>query len=198
MNTHHVGRPRSGARRSEQGSALIVTLMVVLAMTGLGALAFNTAVTSTQTADSFGMQKRASFAAEVAMLAGVEYLDWNVQAVVAYTRDHGTYEFRHTDTIRSDITVGEFFGTNPFERAGMDPFFRVIYGDVAPARRAAEFDERFCYMRVSMTGEAGIDDTERADGGVNVSVGDMAGEFVSREFVGHFYVGPVECPGYGS
>jgi len=185
-------------RTSERGSALIVTLMVILAMTGLGALAFNTAIASTRTADNFGMQKRAAFSAEVAMLSGVEFLDWNLTAVLAYTRENETYEFQNTDSIRSDITVGDFFGSNPFERQGLTPFFRVVYGDVVPARRAAEFDESFCYMRVSMTGDAGIRDPARTAANANVSVTDMSGELISREFVGHFFVGPVDCPGYGS
>lgn len=186
------------ARRSERGSALIITLVVIIALTGLGTIAFNTAVTSTITADHFGLQKRAAYAAEVAMLSGVEYLNWNLDAVVAYAEGSGAYEFQNTDTIRSDITVGDFFSENPFGRERLEPFFRVRYDGIAPARRAAEFDESFCYMRLNMSGTAGIRDPDRQDPGAAVTEFEMRGGLISRQFAGHFYVGPVRCPGYGS
>lgn len=182
--------------RSERGSALIITLIVILAMTGLGAIAFNTAVTSTLTADHFGLQKRAGYAAEVALLSGVEYLNWNLDGVIAYAEGSGAYTFQHTDTIRSDITVGSFFSTNPFGKDRLTPFFSVRYDGIAPARRAAEFDEGFCYMRLNMSGQAGINDPDRQGDDVNISELEMRGGIITREFTGHFYVGPVRCPGY--
>jgi hypothetical protein len=182
--------------RSERGSALIITLVVILAMTGLGAIAFNTAVTSTLTANHFALQKRASYAAEVALLTGVEYLNWNLNAVVDYAEGSGAYEFHESDSIRNDITVGGYFSANPFGKARLQPFFRVRYSDIAPARRAAEFDEGFCYMRLQMSGAAGIRDPERDVADANVSEIELSGGLISREFTGHFYVGPVRCPGY--
>lgn len=183
-------------RPSERGSALVITLIVILAMTGLGAIAFNTAVTSTLTADHFGLQKRAGYAAEVALLSGVEYLNWNLDAVVAYAEGSGSYTFQHTDTIRSDVTVGDFFSENPFGKERLLPFFQVRYDGIAPARRAAEFDEGFCYLRLNMSGLAGIQDPDRVGPDVNVSEFEMRGGVITREFTGHFYVGPVRCPGY--
>lgn len=188
--------PAPNTASSERGSALIITLIVILAMTGLGAVAFNTAVTSTRTADHFGLQKRAGYAAEVALLTGVEYLNWNLDGVIAYAEGSGAYTFEHTDTIRSDISVGSFFSTNPFGKERLLPFFRVRYDGIAPARRAAEFDEGFCYMRLNMSGMAGIRDPEREATGANVSELEMRGGIITREFTGHFYVGPVRCPGY--
>ena len=184
---------------SERGSALVITLVVILAMTGLGALAFNSAITSTQSAGHFGLQKRAAFAAEVAMLSGVEYLVFNQGAVIAYAEGSGAYSFHHTDPIRpsSETAVG-FFSSNPFGNARLEPFFRVIYDDIAPARRAAEFDEGFCYMRVNMRGTAGIIDPDRNAAGAVVNEREMSGGVISRQFAGHFFVGPVRCPGWGS
>ncbi len=182
--------------RSERGSALLISLLVIISLTGLGAVAFNSAVTATNTADYASMQRRAAQAAEVAVLSGVEYLNWNLDAVVAYAEGSGSYEFRNTDPVRSDLPVGDLFGTNPFGRGRLEPFFRVQYGDMSPARRAAEFDEGFCYMRLTMTGTAGIVDPDIGGSGA-VSEFDLRGGMIARDFAGHFYVGPVRCPGYG-
>ena len=186
----------AGQRPSERGSVILVVMATILALTGLGAVAFNTALSATRTADAFGMQNKAIFAADVAVLSGVEFLDWNLDAVIAYAEGSGQYVFEHTDPIRSGVSVADLFGTNPFENAHLEPFFRVVYTDIAPARRAPEFDEGFCYMRLYMEGQAGVRDTLRLDDAAVVTIRSLRGGLVTREFAGHFYVGPVRCPGY--
>lgn len=184
-------------RQSERGSALLIVLTVVLSLTALGAVAFTSAITATTTADHAGMQRRAAQAAEVALLSSIEYLNWNLDAVLEYSEGSGAYEYVYGDAIRSDITLGALFSDNPFGRERYEPFFRVLFHDIVPARRAAEYDEGFCYMRLLMSGRAGIVDTDRAGSADDVSVYDMRGGLIGRDFSGHFYVGPVRCPGYG-
>jgi len=190
--------------KSERGTALIITMMIILAMTGLGALAFSTASVSATTTTHAALQKRAAFAAEVAMLAGVEWLESNLDTITQ--SDPGSElpvftELMSLGGSRPEIvsTAGgsqAYFGDDPFGADHLQPFFTVRFSGLAPARRAAEFDDRFCYMRLNMTGEAGINDLNRATATMN-SENEMSGSRITRSFAGHFYVGPVACPNFG-
>lgn len=186
--------------KSERGSALIITLMIIIAMTGLGALAFSTASVSATTTTHAALQKRASFAAEVAMLAGVEWLEANLETITESAPGSDLPIFTEAMPIgeSTGVTGGRelYFGSDPFGAEHLQPFFTVRFSGLAPARRAAEFDDRFCYMRLNMTGEAGITDQERASATVTTE-NEMSGGRITRAFTGHFYVGPVACPSFG-
>lgn len=192
--------------KSERGTALIITLMIILAMTGLGALAFSTASVSATTTTHAALQKRAAFAAEVAMLSGVEWLERNLEVITQSEPGSELPIFTEmmalgTSGLAADGSVTgsgpeTFFGDDPFGADHLEPFFTVRFSGLAPARRAAEFDDRFCYMRLNMTGEAGINDLERASTDVNTE-NQMSGSRITRSFSGHFYVGPVACPNFG-
>ena len=192
--------------KSERGTALILTMMIILAMTGLGALAFSTASVSATTTTHAALQKRAAFAAEVAMMAGVEWLETNLHVITQAEPGAELPLFTEMMAIgdggvASDGTVATggpetYFGGDPFGAEHLEPFFTVRFAGLAPARRAAEFDDRFCYMRLNMLGEAGINDLERASTDVNTE-NEMSGSRITRSFTGHFYVGPVACPNFG-
>ena len=185
--------------KSERGNVLFVTLLIIVIITALGSLALNSAITSTRSAGFMSLQKQSNAVAEAAVLGGIEYLDWNLDAVIAYTMEHGQYEYRHGDLLTAtDTTPPVLFSDDAFGRPGLEPYFSVIFDDIAPARRAAEFDEGFCYMRLNMHGTAGIIDENRLDPAAVVNNWEMSGGLIRREFSGHFYVGPVICPGYGS
>jgi hypothetical protein len=189
---------------SERGTALIITMMIILAMTGLGALAFSTASVSATTTTHAALQKRASFTAEVAMLSGIEWLEANLETITQAEPGSELPVFTELMAIGSDGPVGAstgggseaYFGASPFGAEHLQPFFTVRFSGLAPARRAAEFDDRFCYMRLNMTGEAGITDLERVAATMNTE-NEMSGSRITRSFSGHFYVGPVACPSFG-
>ncbi|MDP7059687.1 MAG: pilus assembly PilX N-terminal domain-containing protein, partial [Candidatus Marinimicrobia bacterium] len=150
--------------KSERGNVLFVTLLIIVIVTALGALALNSAITSTRSAGFMSLQKQSNAVAEAAVLSGIEYLDWNLDAVVAYTMEHGQYEYHHDDLLTAtDTTPPVLFSDDAFGRPRLEPYFSVIFDDIAPARRAAEFDEGFCYMRLNMHGVAGIIDENRLD-----------------------------------
>jgi hypothetical protein len=191
--------------KSERGTALILTMMIILAMTGLGALAFSTASVSATTTTHAALQKRAAFAAEIAMLSGVEWLEANLDTITQADPGSELPVFTEMMAIggsRPELvsTAGgseAYFGDDPFGAEHLEPFFTVRFSGLAPARRAAEFDDRFCYMRLNMSGEAGITDQQRAASDSINTENEMSGSRITRSFSGHFYVGPVACPSFG-
>ncbi|MFT4702956.1 MAG: hypothetical protein ACI81R_000644 [Bradymonadia bacterium] len=179
--------------RAERGSALIITMLVILAVTGLGAVAFTSAIRAASQARNFEAQKQATFVAEVALGTSVEFLECNLRFLQNLERY--PYPLESGDPVGCDFTEGSVFGATPFGRnSRLTPFYRVSFAQPVPARRAPEYDESYCYVRVDMQGSAGLTDEERE--GVNVATTNnrASGSEIRREFVGFFYAGPVQCP----
>lgn len=70
IHTNQAPNRRAGG--SQQGSVLVLSLLVILALTGLGLVALNTAMTATLTASTFNISKQVDFVTELAVNAGIE------------------------------------------------------------------------------------------------------------------------------
>jgi hypothetical protein len=194
---HRTPRMIRRGRRSEQGSALIVTMMVILAITGMGALAFQTAVRSASQARNFQENKQAEFVSEVAVMTGIEWLECNL----AFLMDGATfpYQLEEGDPVGCGFRTASLFGAEPFGTRQRDTaYYQVRFAQPVPSRRAPEYDESYCYVRIDMLGRGGLLDGAREGSGGLVSDTELGGARVARRFSANFYAGPVVCPGYGS
>lgn len=192
-----AARLRAG-RRAEQGSALIVTMLVIVAITGLGALAFQTAVRSTVQARNLAEGKQAESVAETALLTGVEWLECNLPFLMDGNATY-PYQFQQNDPIGCGFATDNAFGNTPFgTRQTEEPYFEIQFSQPVPARRAPEYDESYCFVRIDMLGRGGLFDEAREGSGARITTNQLSGSRLARRFVAHFYAGPVNCPGYGS
>lgn len=184
-------------RRAEQGSALIVTMMVILAVTGLGAVAFTSAIQSTTQARNFEQGKQAAIVAELATMSGIEWLECNLSFLLSL--DAYPYTYQSDDAVGCAFDNTSLFGASPFGADRREtPVFAVTFAQPIPARRAPEFDETFCYVRIDMLGTGGMFDAERAGPNVRFTENEQGGSTVVRRFNGQFYAGPVRCPSVGN
>ena len=183
--------------RSERGSALVVTMMVILAVTGLGAVAFTSALQSANLSQNAERGRQAAVVAEVGMMAGVEWLECNLsflQQLEAYP-----YVYSMGDEVGCNFQPGALLQNQPFGERSRDlPVYSVAYSEPVPARRAPEFDESYCYVRIDMLGTGGLFDPDRASDNAAITTTRLSGANMTRRFNGQFYAGPVRCPSVGN
>lgn len=200
MNNHstaELAALRRG-RRSERGSALIVTMLVIVAVTGLGALAFQTAVRSTVQARNLAESKQTEAVAETALMTGVQWLECNLPFLMDGNSANYPYQLSHEDPIGCGYSAEAAFGDNTFGTRQSDvPYFEIQFSQPVPARRAPEYDESYCYVRIDMLGRGGMLDEQREGSGARITDNRLEGGRLTRRFVANFYAGPVVCPGYG-
>lgn len=176
--TSSIKRPSGHARRQEKGSVLVLSLLVILALTGLGLVALNTAMTSTLTASTFNISKQVDFVTELAVNAGIEEIGCQPEnyltpltvvqqlpgAAAAATgmRWDGTM-FCGQDTTLIDSTS--------FTRADAQPRVQVAYTDNRLASDETGFEaggagstasNQPCYLRLRMEATGVVNIPSRA------------------------------------
>lgn len=191
MKTIRFREPKTArGRRSERGSVVVVALLLILAMTGLGIIAFQTALSSLQTAASFTMSKQAGYLAELAMQASMDELSCTYQARLVQIYNEGTNDgvsqFLSEDPV-CGLPVNYFVEDQRSLDVGTASF-DVIFDQATLGRRAQGFDTSACYyrLRVQATGELEV--TPRQNDRFLATPGNS---FVRRRAVGYVYVGPV-------
>lgn len=191
MSIHTRNRIGRRGPSTERGSVLVIALMVILAMTGLGVIAFNVAVGSTRTAGSFTVSKQANFVAELAMMTGLEELscsqDQRVDRMMRSLNGagEGSSDWSSADGLCGQAT--DFFGEAPLGRRAGTPQFVVRYDDLRTARAAAgNAVNELCYLRVRLTafGELDIDAMSS-----NID-GTAADSVIRRSATGYALIGP--------
>jgi len=198
MNLPLTASGRAFASRhvpSERGSVLVVSLLVILAMTGLGVVAFQSAVASTRTASSFSLSKQANFVTELGMVAGFEQLRCSYGARDVAARQQALSADGPNlvgDWHSSDLFCGEaplFFSSEPFGEREAHPEFIVIFRDGTLGRRAAGYDEsRACFLRFELEsiGQVRMDPRATSVGG-DVPLPTL----IRRRAIGYAYIGPI-------
>jgi len=173
-------------RHAERGSVLVIALLIILAMTGIGAVAFTSAVTATRAATSFSTSKQAALVAQMAILGGIEELACTHPIRIAAMRAG-----RVTDWHSSDVLCGggaTYFDDQPFGRRQARPEFLVSYTEATLGRRAFGFDTAACYFRVRVEAEGQLEMDAMAD---RVGSNQTDPRRVRRRAVGYVFVGPV-------
>ncbi len=191
MSTHHDNRRAQRGPKSERGSVLVIALMVILAMTGLGVIAFNVAVGSTRTAGSLTVSKQANFIAELAMMTALEELacsqDQRVDRMMRSLdgAGEGSSDWSSADGLCGQAT--DLFGEAPLGRRQGTAQFVVRFDDLRTARAAAgNAVNELCYLRVRLRafGELDIDMMS-----TNVD-GTAADSVIRRSATGYALIGP--------
>jgi len=122
--------------RSQRGSVIILSLVVIFALTGLGLVALNRATTATLTASTFNINRQANYVAELAVNGVVEELACAPERYLApMTVIQQETSARTTPvTARWDGTTfcnqaSAFYRTGDFGRRDNQPRFEVLLSD---------------------------------------------------------------------
>lgn len=182
-------------RSGRRGSVLVIALLVILSMTGLGLVAFNTAVSASRTAGTFSMTRQANFATELAIQAGIQSLGCTfgaMDSVVGSGMMAGGRDFHSSDPL-CGLAV-DYFGDRPFgERVAQGEFF-VRYGAPMLAAQPTLSDSSICLYRVRMEAVGAL----RAEGRASrVSNDQQVPTLIRRRAIGYIYVGPIFSEGCG-
>ena len=153
-------------RPSERGSALIISLLVLMALTGLGAVAFTSAISGAQASRLRRSTAQASQITEGAMAAAVNALQCQslADAIVQLAANSPTrtaaleknvdLQCRTTFATAQDTapTYGVYEATSTGEQSGMEPAYYVTYRNPVDARHAAGSEVgKYCLKRLEVS-----------------------------------------------
>lgn len=169
-----------------RGSVLVISMLIILAMTGIGAVAFTSAVSATRAATSFSTSKQAALVTQMAMLGGIEELACSYPIRLAAVRGGRVTDWHSTDVLCG--TGVTYFDAEPFGRRAAAPEFLVSYTEATLGRRAFGFDTSACYFRVRVEAEGELTMDPMAD---RVGSDQTTARQVRRRAVGYVFVGPV-------
>ena len=153
-------------RVSERGSALIISLLVLMALTGLGAVAFTSASSAAQASRLRRSTAQASQITEGAMAAAVNALQCQslADAIVQLATNSATrtaaleknvdLQCKTTFVTGQDAatTFGVYEATSAGEKSGMQPSYYVTYRNPVDARHAAGSEVgKYCLKRLEVS-----------------------------------------------
>ena len=153
-------------RVSERGSALIISLLVLMALTGLGAVAFTSAISGAQASRLRRSTAQSSQITEGAMAAAVNALQCQslADAIVQLATNSPTrtaaleknvdLQCKTTFTTGQDgeTTYGVYTATSAGEQSGMQPAYYVTYRNPVDARHAAGSEVgKYCLKRLEVS-----------------------------------------------
>jgi Tfp pilus assembly protein PilX len=151
---------------SERGSALIISLLVLMALTGLGAVAFTSAISGAQASRLRRSTAQASQITEGAMAAAVNALQCQslADAIVQLATNSATrtaaleknvdLQCRTTFVTGQDAesAYGVYSATSAGEQSGMQPAYYVTYRNPVDARHAAGSEVgKYCLKRLEVS-----------------------------------------------
>jgi Tfp pilus assembly protein PilX len=151
---------------SERGSALIISLLVLMALTGLGAVAFTSAISGAQASRLRRSTAQASQITEGAMAAAVNALQCQslADAIVQLATNSATrtaaleknvdLQCRTTFVTGQDTesAYGVYSATSAGEQSGMQPAYYVTYRNPVDARHAAGSEVgKYCLKRLEVS-----------------------------------------------
>lgn len=154
------------SRPSERGSALIISLLVLMALTGLGAVAFTSAISGAQASRLRRSTAQASQITGGAMAAAVNALQCqsladaivqlatNSPSRTAALERNADLQCRTTFVTGEDTapTFGVYEATSTGEQSGMEPAYYVTYRNPVDARHAAGSEVgKYCLKRLEVS-----------------------------------------------
>jgi hypothetical protein len=181
-----TSKTQINSARHERGSVLVIAMLIILAMTGVGAVAFTSAITATRAASSFSTGKQAALVAQMAVLGGIEELACTHPIRLASLRGGRVTDWHSSDTLCGGDSA--YFDTDPFGRREARPEFLVTYTEATLGRRAFGFDTAACYFRVRVEAEGELEMDPIGD---RVGSDQTQPRLTRRRAVGYVYVGPV-------
>lgn len=206
-------------RVSERGSALIISLLVLMALTGLGAVAFTSAISAAQASRLRRSTAQSSQITEGAMAAAVNALQCQslADAIVQLAANSPTrtaalernvdLQCKTTFVTGQDgaSTYGVYDANSAGAQSGMQPSYYVTYRNPVDARHAAGSEVgKYCLKRLEVSvigavapelGEELIDNgQQRLDTTNDSSLGrsNAAGSMRSR-MDAEVFAGPFPC-----
>jgi hypothetical protein len=193
--------------RASRGSVLVITLLVILALTGLALVALSSAATGAITATTFNVQKQVNYVTELAVNAAVEEMACqpeNYLAPLTFVQQVAgsaqATQMRWDGLTFCGLTP-QFFGPNDFGRRDTQPAFQVIFTDNRLASQEAGFEaggagsaasDQPCHIRLRMEATGIVNVPGRASNSFAINQAERAN--ILRRAVGYVTVGPFLNP----
>jgi hypothetical protein len=202
------GQERGGwrgerAARGEAGSALIIALLVVLALTGLGIVGLRHTTTEMRQSSNLRYSRQAYYTSEAGMMAAIQRVGSNGEAFWRFMKRRAQAErsrninpnavpsFQFTSSEFKPL--GGLFGESGkgFEgQQGTNAQFTVTFGEPADTSlRPPGVGQQFCYKRFTFR-STGVVGTPPSNAELRINEPVQAS---SAQHVAHALVGPMLC-----
>lgn len=183
-------------RRGSRGLALIISLFILLAVTGLGLIAVQTASQELRSTGNLRMDKQAHYVAESGLMTAFAIVSqsgdgfWTVMK--RNQRTSGSAQASITLTTKTNDFGGALF-QNTDDNALLNPHVTVNIGQPLDGMRAAGYSGDFCFKRLTFdsTGTVGRDTTMLTQ----EQLQDEFARSATRAFRAQGLLGPIECEG---
>ncbi len=187
-------------RRSERGSALILALLVIIALTGLGLVGLKHTSFEMRTANNAKFARQALYVAETGMVAGHQRVGANGQVFWDYMSrvQHLLQRERNINEVPSYalssqefLTNGKIYGaeTSSFEKEqNTNASFTITFSDPRDGPRPAGFSREFCFKRFTFESTGKVGEDPLAEVRWNDAVRTATSSYFS-----HALVGPLLC-----
>ena len=179
-------------RKSERGSALIIALLVVLALTGLGMVGLKHTTFELRQASNAKIAKQAAYTSEMGLMAGMQRFDKaETTALQVLQQRFPDRPVEMTFSTADFLTNGSLFGSASGSFEGeQNTEARVSVNVKNPRRGPADAGNsvgNFCHTRYTFSSISEVGTLPS-----NVRFGDAV-RFSSSRTVGHAMVGPLQC-----
>lgn len=176
-----------------RGLALIVSLFVLLAISGLGLVAMQTASIELRVTGNYRLDKQAHFVTESGLMAAMGVVSqsgdgfWTLMKRASLAS--GTSAPPEMTMTEADFTASLFIEPAA-DTATLNPRFNVRIHDPIDGIRAAGYSEDFCFKRLTFdsAGFVGDDPT-------TIDIHDQYARSSNRAFRAEALMGPLECEG---
>ena len=208
MSMNEIPEKRRNPRRSEQGSALIIALLVIMALTGLGLVGLKHTIFELRQSNNHRYAKQAEYTSEGALMAGLQRFQSGGRAF-----DSGWTQFERKrqaefgqavaplpypliDSAEFNALPDRFFGSHTdnqsFEaQQNTDAVFTVQVSNIKPARNPPfGFDPSFCFNRYTVTATGTVGEVAGTIADLNMKNPQRGS---TSTHVAHVLMGPIQC-----
>jgi hypothetical protein len=199
MKTNLARRTR---RPSERGSALLLALLVIIALTAMGLVGMKHTSFSIRQAGNAKYSKQAYYTSEAGMMAAMQRVGRNGE--VYWKLIKATREANLQDGVTSapaySFTDGEFVTNGRLFHGGEEGFeeqqntishFEVIFTRPKEGPRPAGYSQQFCFKRFTFESRGWVGEAPPLNSG-DVKRNQVV-EYGEARHIGHALVGPMLC-----
>lgn len=185
-------RPRPHHARS--GLALIISLFVLLAISGIGLIAMQTATVELRVTGNYRLDRQAYFVTESGLMAAMGVVSQSGDGFwTLMKRAHSASPNAATTSPEMSLNQGDFstlFNNAAADTATLAPRFTVRIHNPLDGMRPSGYSEDFCFKRLSFDSAGAVGDDP-----ATARIEDQFTRSSTRAFRAEALMGPMECEG---
>jgi Tfp pilus assembly protein PilX len=199
VNPHTIPSPTTHTRRAlrasaRRGLALIISLFVLLAISGIGLIAMQTATIELRVTGNYRLDKQAHFVTESGLMAAMGVISqsgdgfWTLMKRAHRENPNAAAASPEMSMTQSDFTT--LFNNPAADTTTLTPRFTVRVHTPLDGMRATGYSEDFCFKRLTFDSTGAVGD--------DASTAQIQDQFIrasTRAFRAEALMGPMECEG---